>query len=91
VALEQARRHRQQAEQQARQELGQFRFLGFVSTGGGKQAFLSKGSVMYLASAGETVDGRIEVAIIEAASITLRHAPSNVESILSLSKGRDGS
>lgn len=85
-ALETLRRQRQQAEQQGRQELTEFRFLGFLTSGGGKRAFLSKGSVMYLVESGDTVDGHVEVVMIDAGSMTLRHAIGNVETTLVLSK-----
>ena len=49
------------ARQQARQQLNQFRFLGYLKKGGESQAFLTKGQSIYIVKQGTTVEGRILV------------------------------
>ncbi|MCA9468269.1 MAG: hypothetical protein KC643_22910, partial [Nitrospira sp.] len=59
------------AAQRARQELTQFRFLGFLTKGGESQAFLTNGQAIYIVKQGEMLEGRVQVHKIEPETVTL--------------------
>ena len=59
------------AAQRARQELNQFRFLGFLTKGGESQAFLTNGQAIYIVKQGEMLEGRVQVHKIEPETVTL--------------------
>jgi hypothetical protein len=88
LALEQMRRQRQESEARARQEMEQVRFLGYLSNGGAKQAVLGKGNTIFMVDAGDLIDRQIEVAVIDAAEIVLRHRGVHVDAHLPLGKDK---
>ncbi|GJL61452.1 MAG: hypothetical protein NPIRA04_01060 [Nitrospirales bacterium] len=59
------------AYQRAQQQLGKFRFLGYLKKGGESQAFLTKDQSIYIVKQGETVEGRIVVNRIDPTIVTL--------------------
>lgn len=59
------------AAQRARQQLNQFRFLGYLTKGGESQAFLTKGQAIYIVKQGEMVEGQVQVNKIEPETILL--------------------
>lgn len=59
------------AAQRARQQLRQYRFLGYLTKGGVSQAFLTNGQAIYIVKQGERMDGRIHVRKIEPTTVTL--------------------
>ena len=59
------------AAQRARQELNQYRFLGFLTKGGESQAFLTNGQAIYIVKQGEMLEGRVQVHKIEPETVTL--------------------
>lgn len=59
------------AAQRARQQLNQFRFLGYLKKGGESQAFLTKGQAIYIVKQGEMLDGQVQVNKIEPETIVL--------------------
>ncbi len=59
------------ATQRARQQLNQFRFLGYLKKGGESQAFLTKGHAIYIVKQGEILEGQIQVNKIEPETIVL--------------------
>ena len=59
------------AAQRARQQLNQFRFLGYLTKGGERQAFLTNGQAIYIVKQGEMVEGQIQVNKIEPETIIL--------------------
>ncbi|MCA9471944.1 MAG: hypothetical protein MRJ96_13535 [Nitrospirales bacterium] len=59
------------ARQRARQQLQQFRFLGYLKKGGESQAFLSNGQSIYIVKQGTTVDNHILVYRIDPTIVTL--------------------
>lgn len=59
------------AAQRARQELNQFRFLGFLTRGGESQAFLTNGQAIYIVKQGEMLEGKVQVHKIEPDTVTL--------------------
>ena len=59
------------AAQRARQQLNQFRFLGYLTKGGESQAFLTNGQAIYIVKQGEMLEGQIQVNKIEPETIVL--------------------
>ena len=59
------------AAQRARQQLNQFRFLGYLTKGGESQAFLTNGEAIYIVKQGEMLEGQVQVNKIEPETIVL--------------------
>jgi hypothetical protein len=59
------------AGQRAREQLNQFRFLGYLTKGGESQAFLTNGQAIYIAKQGEMLEGRVQVNRIEPETVVL--------------------
>ena len=59
------------ATQRARQQLNQFRFLGYLTKRGESQAFLTNGQAIYIVKQGEMLEGKIQVNKIEPETIVL--------------------
>ncbi|MEX0829076.1 MAG: hypothetical protein WD032_02430 [Nitrospirales bacterium] len=59
------------AAQRARQQLNQFRFLGYLTKGGESQAFLTNGQAIYIVKQGEMLEGKVQVNKIEPETIVL--------------------
>lgn len=87
LAAQQARLQREQATQLARQLMGQYRFIGFLTQNGEPRAFVGKGRELFIVRAGDTLEGQIHVATIEPSSLKLRDATSRVETALPLLQG----
>ena len=72
------------AKQAARQELAQFRYLGYLIRSGREEAFLSKGKDLHIVTRGETIDSRVLVKAITPNGVTLEEIPSHVEQVITL-------
>jgi hypothetical protein len=59
------------AGQRARQQLNQYRFLGYLTKGGESQAFLTNGQAIYIVRQGEMLEGRVQVNKIERETVIL--------------------
>lgn len=90
LAAQQARQQKELAAQQSRQLLAKYRFLGYLSQGGERRAFLGKGNEIYIVRTGETVEGRIQVKGIDATSVKLLDASTSFETTLLLTKESGG-
>lgn len=84
LAAQRIRQQREQAAQQARQLMGQYRFIGFLTEDGEPRAFVGKGRELYIVRMGETLDGQIQVGTIEPSALKLRDATANVETSIPL-------
>jgi hypothetical protein len=67
------------ARQAGRQELSQYRYLGYLTRSGKDEAFVSKGKDLHIVKAGEVIDQRVLVKAIGPTSITLQETASQVE------------
>jgi len=81
-----ARQQKEQAIQQARKAMGQYRFLGYLTQNGSPQAFLGKGTDIYIVRTGETIEGKIQVKSIDAAAVKLVEQNTSTEASLPLTK-----
>lgn len=71
------------AMQAGRQELAQFRYLGYLSRGGRDEAFLAKGNALHIAKAGETIEQRILVKAISPSGVMLQETSTKAEQLVS--------
>lgn len=78
------------AQQQARQQLQKYQFLGYLTKEGEQQIFLSNGQAIYIVKQGETLEGDIQVKSIEPTSVVLskhlKNIGETVEATLPLTK-----
>ncbi|MBL8075573.1 MAG: hypothetical protein JNL29_14490 [Nitrospira sp.] len=72
--------------QQLREQMAQYRYLGYVNQNGVQKAFLGKGRELYILQEGETLDGKFQVVLIEATSVKLLDTDSKLEQTLKLKK-----
>jgi hypothetical protein len=80
------RQQKEHAIQQARQAMGQYRFIGFLTQAGENRAFLGKGKEIYIVRTGETIEGKIQVKSIDAAAVKLLEQNTSTETSLPLTK-----
>jgi hypothetical protein len=76
------------AAQAARQELAQFRYLGYLSRDGREEAFLSKGKELYIVRNDEMIEQRVLVKTVTATGVTLQEPRSRVERTVPLVEGK---
>ncbi len=69
---------------QAREQMAQFRYLGYLNQNGERKGFLGKGHDIYVVRQGDTLDGRFLVATIDVQAVTLRDTVQNLETTLQL-------
>ena len=62
--------------------MGQYRYLGYVNQNGVQKAFLGKGREIYILREGETLEGKFQVALIEATTVKLLEHESKLETTL---------
>lgn len=82
------------AAQEAKQQMKQYTFLGYLRKEGERQAFLSKGQALYVVKGGERFEGDLEMKSIAPTEVVLskyvKQAGTTVEATLVLSKNRQG-
>ena len=71
---------------EARRQLSEFRFLGYLTQHGSRRAFLAKGPETYILKIGEIVDGRILLTSMDATSITLVETSTNQKASIPLAQ-----
>jgi hypothetical protein len=71
---------------EARRQLSEFRFLGYLTQQGSRRAFLAKGPETYILKIGEIVDGRILLTSMDATSITLVETNTNQKASIPLAQ-----
>ncbi len=76
------------AAQAARQELSQFRYLGYLSRDGKEEAFLSKGKELYIVRSDAMIEQRVLVKTVTATGVTLQEPRSRVERTVPLVEGK---
>ena len=71
---------------QVREQMGQYRYLGYLSQQGVQKAFVGKGKDIYIIRKGDTLDGKFLVASIDPTTVTLREPSTSLETSLDLEK-----
>jgi hypothetical protein len=74
---------------QVREQMGQFRYLGYLSQQGVHKAFIGKGKDIYILRTGDTLDGKFLVASIDPTSVKLKEPTTSLETSLDLTKEGD--
>ena len=86
LAAQAAQQQEQLRRQQLQEQMGLYRYLGYVNQNGVQKAFLGKGREIYIIRQGDTLDGKFQVALIEATTVKLLDADSKLEMVLKLKK-----
>ena len=81
-----AQQQEQLRRRQLLEQMGQYRYLGYVNQNGVQKAFLGKGREIYILREGETLEGKFQVALIEATTVKLLEHESKLETTLKLKK-----
>ena len=68
----------------AQAELGQFRYLGYLSRQGREEGFLSKGKELHIVRVGDTIEQRVLVKAVTPTAVTLQETRSQVEKSVAL-------
>ncbi len=76
------------AAEAARQELAQFRYLGYLSRNGREEAFLSKGKELYIVRNGNSIEQKTLVKAITATDVILQDPQSQVERTIPLDRSK---
>jgi hypothetical protein len=87
-----ARAARQQEElrlKQVREQMGQYRYLGYLSQQGVQKAFVGKGKDIYIIRKGDKLEGKFLVASIDPATVKLREPTTSLETSIELKKDGD--
>lgn len=69
-----------------REQMGQFRYLGYLSQQGVQKAFVGKGKAIYIIREGDKLDGKFLVASINPATVKLREPTTSLETSIELKK-----
>ena len=84
---EQAARQQEEVKlKQVREQMGQYRYLGYLNQQGVHKAFVGKGTDIYIIRTGDTLDGKFLVASIGPTSVKLKEPITNLETSLDLTK-----
>ena len=83
------RQEREQRIGKLKAQAAQYKLIGLSEGGGVKQAFVEKGSDIYVVRQGDTLDGVFMVSIIDLGGVKIRDAEFNVEYTMPIQK-KDG-
>jgi len=71
---------------QVREQMGQYRYLGYLNQQGLQKAFVGKGKDIYIIRKGDTLDGKFLVASIDPTTVKLREPTTSLETSIELQK-----
>ena len=84
---EQAAREQEELKlKQVREQMGQYRYLGYLNQQGVHKAFVGKGTDIYIIRKGDKLDGKFLVSAIDPTSVTLKEPITSLETSLDLTK-----
>lgn len=86
LAEQAARQQEELLRRQVREQMSQYRYLGYLSQHGVDKAFVGKGKDIYIIRKGEKLDGKFVVAAIDSSSVKLREPVTNQEASINLKK-----
>ncbi|OQW62893.1 MAG: hypothetical protein BVN28_04880 [Nitrospira sp. ST-bin4] len=81
-----ARQQHELLSRQAREQMVQYRYLGYADRDGRQQAFIGKGTEIYILQQGDQLDGKFLVAVIDPTVVVLRESVTNLEARIELKK-----
>lgn len=71
---------------QVQEQMGQYRYLGYLTQQGVQKAFVGKGKDIYIIRQGDKLDGKFLVASINATTVKLKEPITSLETSLDLKK-----
>jgi hypothetical protein len=87
---EQAARQQEELHlKQLREQMGQYRYLGYLSQEGVQKAFLGKGRDIYIIRKGDKLDGKFLVAFIDPGTVKLKEPITSLETSIDIKKDGD--
>ena len=75
--------------QQVREQMGQYRYLGYLNQQGVQKAFMGKGKDIYILRTGDKLDGKFLVASIDPTTVKLKEPATSLETSIELKKDGD--
>ncbi len=89
MAEQAGRLDREQRMRKLQDQSAQFRLLGFAERGGVKQAFIRKGSDIYIVRQGDTLEGIFMVSIVAESGVKIRDFEYHLEYTIHMKKDRE--
>jgi hypothetical protein len=86
LAEQAARQQKELTQQEVREQMRQYRYLGYLDQQGVQKAFVGKGTSIYIIRKGDKLDGKFLVASIDPATVKLREATTSLETSIKLVK-----
>jgi hypothetical protein len=87
---EQAARQQEELNlRQVREQMGQYRYLGYLSQHGVQKAFVGKGKDIYIIRKGDKLDGKFLVASVDPTIVKLKEPTTSLEASIELKKDGD--
>jgi hypothetical protein len=84
VAAKALIQERELVAKQLRERMEQFRILGYAQRAGSSQAFLAKGSDIYVVQQGDLLDGKFIVSLINGQGVTIQEPSFHMERIIEI-------
>ena len=81
-----ARQEREQRIGKLREQAAQYRLLGLAEQSGVKQAFIGKGTDIYIVRQGDQLDGLFMVSIVDAGEVKIRDTEYHLEHTIKITK-----
>lgn len=81
-----AQQQRERVLQQVREQMAQFRYVGYTERGGRQQAFVGRDNQIFILQQGDTLEEKFVVATIDQTAVTLREVLTKLEGRIELKK-----
>jgi len=89
LAEQAARQQEELMLKQVREQMGQYRYLGYLNQQGVQKAFVGKGKDIYILRKGDKLDGKFFVTSIGPMTVKLKEPTTSLETSLDLTKEGD--
>jgi len=86
LAEQAAKQQEELRRKQVQEQMGQYRYLGYLTQQGVQKAFVGKGKDIYIIRQGDKLEGKFLVASINATTVKLREPVTSLETSLDLKK-----
>lgn len=86
LAEQAAKQQEELRRKQVQEQMGQYRYLGYLTQQGVQKAFVGKGKDLYIIRQGDKLDGKFLVASINATTVKLKEPVTSLEASLDLKK-----
>jgi hypothetical protein len=86
LAAQAAAQQRELSLRQLKEQMGQYRYLGYLTHDGDHKAFIGKGHEIYIVREGDKLDGKFLVSGVDPAIVRIREAEHSLETTLPLKK-----